>query len=65
MTEPLGITFWSRGVQEWLRLILDESSEYDGWLCYRDHANNCWLSWRKATPEDLADINGACTYGEK
>lgn len=49
--EPAGIRFFDAVRQREMLLVAD-GEPYAGWICYR-HPDGQWVTFRKATPEDI------------
>lgn len=53
---PHGTRFYSQSLHRFCILVSDGS--FKGWICYRVADGN-WVSLRKATEKDLADLKAA------
>lgn len=56
--QPEGVRFYDRATRREMLLVVDDSRETDGWLCYK-HPDGQWVTLRKATESDRATIEGA------
>lgn len=56
--EPKGTKFYSQSRKQEMMLVNEPGASWDGWICYR-HPDGQWVSLRKATKEDRAELDNA------
>ena len=61
--EPKGMRFYSRARQQEMIFCQHEGNEWDQWLFYK-HPDGQWVSLRRATEADIAELAQAVKEAE-
>ena len=56
--DPPGIEFYDAATGKHCKLVTGDSTPFSGWIVYK-HPDGQWVTWRKATADDIARIEHA------